>query len=333
MSHTFRRLNKTYPMKKSNKSPFEPFDGMKFSDDQCFLCGVPLLEGIDSKEHVFPKWLLHRYNLWNKSLTLPNRTSIPYRYLTIPCCSKCNNDHLSKLEGEIETAVNKGIKYVAKVDKLRLYQWIGKIFYGLLYRELSLVVDRSNPEIGSITTPEFLQDFRALHGFLQSIIKPIEFLDFFPGSLFIFDVETIPEIGEFDYSDNFIGMTFFIRLNNIGIIACLKDDGQVSKSLAKIYRAVKKVKVHPIQFDELCAIVFYKSFSMIRDGNYLSMTSVKNRTTIVKLPGLSLAPIFDEWNDEIFARFLEEFWAKWSIPFDEIFVPPNSVRSYLGDYM
>jgi hypothetical protein len=320
-------------MKKSNKSPFEPFDGMNFSDDQCFLCGALLQDSTNSKEHVFPKWLLHRYNLWDKSITLLNRTSIPYRSLTIPCCSKCNNEYLSRLENEIETAINIGPSCVAKVDKIRLYQWVSKIFLGLLYRELFLSVDRSNPELGSITTPEFLQDYRTLHGFLQSIIKPIEFHEFFPGSLFTFKIETIPEIGNFDYSDNFIGMTFFLRMDNIGIIACLKDDEQVLESLSTLYKAIKEIRLHPIQFDELCATIFYKSFTMARNGKYVSLTSPANQTTIVKLPSMSLVPIFDEWDNRIFARFLEEFWAKWGITFEEIFIPPNSIRTYLGEYL
>jgi hypothetical protein len=122
-------------------------------------------------------------------------------------------------------------------------------------------------------------------------------------------------------------------MGNIGIIACLKDDEQVLETLSELYQAMKRVKLHPIQFDELCALIFYKSFSMVRDGKYVSMTTPENRTTIVKLPGWSLEPIFSKWDNKIYVRFLEEFWAKWGITIDEIFVPPNSIRSYLGEYL
>lgn len=318
-------------MDRSSQSPFEPFDGMDFSENQCFLCGTLLQEDTDSKEHIFPKWLLRRYDLWDETITLLNRTSIPYRYLTIPCCSTCNNEYLSRLESEIELAANNGPSAVAQVEKVHLYQWIGKIFFGLLYRELSLSADRSKPELGPITTPEFLEDFRALHGFIQSIAKPIEFHEFFPGSLFVFEVEPIPEIGDFDYSDNFVGMSFFIRMGNIGIIACLKDDEQILGALSELYQAMRNRRLHPIQFDELCAIVFYQSCLMVRNGKYMSMTTQENQTMIIKLPGFSLAPVFEEWDNQLFARFLESFWSKWGLIYDEIFIPPNSFRSYLGE--
>jgi hypothetical protein len=121
-------------------------------------------------------------------------------------------------------------------------------------------------------------------------------------------------------------------MENVGIIACLKDDEQVLEALTEIYKAVKDISIHPIQYDELCALVFYKASTMVRNGSYLSMTS-KNKTMIFKSLGFSLAPVFADWDYEIYARFLEGFWSKWGIKFDDIFVPPDSVRTYLADYL
>jgi len=304
-----------------------------FSEKRCFLCGVELNNENGTKEHVFPEWLLHKYNLWDRKIALLNETPIPYRYLTIPCCSSCNSGELSRLEQEIKQAIDTDFRAVARIEKLRLYQWIGKIFYGLLFRELSLSFDRSRPELGSITSPKLMQDYLALHHFLQSTIKPIEFQGFFPGSIFIFEIEVLSEFDQFNYSDSIESMAFCVRMGNIGIVACLKDDEQVYDSLFEIYQAVKDVKLHPIQYDELCAIVFYQASILARDGKYISITTPENKTTIAKAPGYSLAPVFDDWNYEIFAHFLEKFWAKWGITFDDIFVPPDSTRTYLGEYL
>ena len=316
-------------MDNASESSLDLFD--EFSENKCSLCGKLLDEDINSKEHVFPKWLLHRFNLWDKTITMLNGTSIPYRYLTIPCCSKCNNEHLSRLESKIESAINQGFSHVTQVEKIHLYQWTGKIFFGLLFRELTLSLDRSKPELGAIMTPEFLKEFRALHNFLQSIVINVEFQGFFPGSLFIFEVDTIPELEDFDYSDNYSGMSFFIRMGNIGIIACLKDDEQVQKMHSGLYQAMKSKKLHPIQFDEICAIIFYQSCLMVRNGNYMGMEISENQTTVIKLPGYSLAPVFEEWDNKVFARFLERFWGKWGLTYEEIFTPPDSFRSYLGE--
>jgi hypothetical protein len=70
---------------------------------------------------------------------------------------------------------------------------------------------------------------------------------------------------------------------------------------------------------------------MQRSGKYVTITPPHGPSTVVKLPGFSLVPFFREWDNETYARFLEEFWSKWGITFDQIFVPPNSVRTYFTD--
>ena len=266
-------------------------------------------------------------------VTLPNRTQIPYRHLTIPCCTTCNNEHLARLEQAVGSAFRKGPRYLAAIEKLLLYQWTGKIFYGLLYRELSLALDRARPELGAITSPDLIEGYRTLHGFLQSIRTPIQFDSFFPGSVLTLEIEPIPGVGDFDYSDNSVGMTFCIRMGNVGLITCLKDNELIHDSLSDLYQALAGVRLHPIQFDELCAIVFYRAYSMDHSGGYASITQSGQQSSVFKVPGFSLVPVFGEWDNKVFARFLEAFWAKWGITYDEIYFPPDTIRSYLSDYM
>lgn len=88
---------------------YSPFDAMTFDNDHCFLCGSPLSQD-GTAEHVFPKWLLEKYDLWDRKLTLLNGTTIAYRQLTVPCCQKCNNKYLSSLEMDMRDAVNAGLR-------------------------------------------------------------------------------------------------------------------------------------------------------------------------------------------------------------------------------
>ena len=69
---------------------------VRFGQHTCFLCSTPLRSKNRTDEHVFPKWLQNRFNLWNQRLDLINLTDIPYRNLTIPCCKTCNGVHLSR---------------------------------------------------------------------------------------------------------------------------------------------------------------------------------------------------------------------------------------------
>jgi len=76
------------------------------SDDVCFLCGA---SGQDvTLEHVFPKWLQRRFDLWTQRIGLLNDSLIQYRQLTIPACARCNNVDLSRLESAVSRAVDGG---------------------------------------------------------------------------------------------------------------------------------------------------------------------------------------------------------------------------------
>lgn len=45
----------------------------------CPLCGRRF-KGIESNaEHIFPKWLQHRHQLWTRRLTIPNFLGKPYK--------------------------------------------------------------------------------------------------------------------------------------------------------------------------------------------------------------------------------------------------------------
>ena len=108
---------------------------IRFGPSTCFLCSALLRSKNRSDEHVFPKWLQKRFNLWDQRLDLINLTGIPYRQLTIPCCKTCNNIHLSKIEDIMRSAVEAGPSAVADLPSATVYMWLSKIFYGVLYRE------------------------------------------------------------------------------------------------------------------------------------------------------------------------------------------------------
>lgn len=105
----------------------------------CFICS----KEARTDEHVIPKWLQKRFNLWDDKILLPNQTTIPYRQLTIPCCKICNNKILSP----IENAVQHG-----EPDDLTLWKWAIKIHYGLNFKHQFLEWDRSHPgyKIGQV---------------------------------------------------------------------------------------------------------------------------------------------------------------------------------------
>lgn len=87
----------------------------------------------DTWEHVIPRWLQRRFNLWNQELTLPNATTMPYRQVKVPALEE-HNCAFSVIEKNIEKGV---------YNKDELYLWALKIHIGLIYRDSSLKIDRS----------------------------------------------------------------------------------------------------------------------------------------------------------------------------------------------
>jgi hypothetical protein len=286
------------------------FDPINLDPDRCFLCAVPLNDDNRTDEHVFPKWLQHKTGLWNQELTLLNKTSIPYRRLTIPCCSKCNNTHLSALENEIRGSMEKGFEAFSKVDEARVFQWCSKILYGLLYKQYFLALDRREPTKGSIVPREFLEGIRMFHLFLQSIRRPFEFVDYPPYSVFVFKMRTFKTKEEnFDYIDSiFLRYRFApclaIRLNDVGIICVFQDDGHQKHILQHKYDAFGGHPIHPLQFVELVCRHVYKHSLLNYVPSYRIATTVHDDSPVqIMRVGNMPEDVWREWDNQEFGQY------------------------------
>ena len=119
-----RRKSKPKRKPKPNPNPailFTPDKQPPFGREFCFLCGVELAPDRNTDEHVIPRWIQERYELWTQRLTLLNHTTIPYRQLTIPCCATCNNQHLGKIEMQVQAACDAGREAVLALPPLTLF--------------------------------------------------------------------------------------------------------------------------------------------------------------------------------------------------------------------
>ncbi|MDB5053351.1 MAG: hypothetical protein JWM44_1401 [Bacilli bacterium] len=150
------------------------FSSMKSDNNHCFLCGLLLDNNTRTDEHVIPGWLQNRHKLWNQKMTLPNGTEISYKQLKIPCCSSCNNVDLSRIEREIELA-SKSYDSFIHIERQLIFQWVMKIYYGLKFKDLSLLMDRTDPDKGTIIDEKSLSRYRMMHEFLQSTKIPLTF--------------------------------------------------------------------------------------------------------------------------------------------------------------
>lgn len=275
---------------------FDKIEKRKFDNSCCFLCGEDLHKENKSDEHVFPKWILKKFDLWDANLFMTNGTKIKYRLLTIPCCKKCNNEYLSVLEKKIQTAANIGFEEFNKLDKHDVYLWIGKIYFGLIYKNLFLDYDIKDRAKGRIFDEEFVKSYKTHWLFLQGVRGVHSFKGFFPASIYI--VKTIKySINklQWDYMDNLNSMYISLRMGDISIFACLQDGEAVKNS--------NNVEINKpftgLDFRNFSCRMMYHLSLLNRTPLFMISSKDSNiiETRMMPLQGFSSKPIFDKWDD------------------------------------
>ena len=308
---------------------FDPFEQMIFNYDRCFVCGTFLNSYNSSLEHIYPKWLQRKFNLWNRNLVLLNQSQIKYRNLTVPCCKNCNSIMSKYLEKPIERAVELGYEEFIKLDKKIVFQWLNKLSYGILFKELSLKTDQSNKDSPTIYTKELLMLHRMQHLFLRSVIDDSDYIGK-PYSLLIFklNIENNDEL--YWARDNIHHKTFFMRLNDVGIIANLMDNGYHEDFFMEMPRMsdLTEKELHLIQFAELCAKIHYKS-NLFHIQPIYTMTFDENKKIKHIISHAISGDAFNIWSQEDYSRYLEVYWEKWGLRFKDIYHGNDLVVSFL----
>ena len=114
---------------------YNPFTTFNFSNSNCFLSGQTLTTE-DEKIQVFPQWLMSRYGLEDKAFKLLDESMATYKHLKLPCSAPVNEAFLEPLEAEIADAFNTGYEAIKQLDDLKLFQWAGKLLYGIIFNEI-----------------------------------------------------------------------------------------------------------------------------------------------------------------------------------------------------
>lgn len=299
-----------------------------YTQDHCFLCAGILRQTDRTAEHVIPKWLQDEFGLWNQRLVLPNGTSIPYRQLTIPCCKRCNNVTLSKIEPRIRKFAQGKFETANRAPKILWFAWLAKIYLGLQFRDLSLLWDRKNPQAGTLLTAEAIKGFLILHFWLQIGAARLK-KNGVPASIFLFRTQS-PENqkDQFDLMDDVAGTAIAIRMGRLGIVADFLENGHHIRMAQTMVAKYQKVELHPQQFRELACTIFYASrlLNVETEFEFFTIGEKLGFTYNVKGTGPDGLIKFQEWRQPDFAAMLSHYM---DYPYEKIYYPPNQVRSWL----
>lgn len=309
---------------------YSPFDNFNFSNRNCFLTGVQL-NSEEERINVFPQWLMSRYHLEERPFKMLDESMATYKDLKLPCSAAVNETYLEPLESEIAGAFAQGYDAVKALNNLKLFQWAGRLLYGIIFNEIQsgIKLQRSQGEDFNISQ-SIIHKFSNLHLMLQSINQNILFEDFTPFSLFLFKVDNAPE--EFGYRDEINTLTFALRINDFGLIVCFQDNGANRNYHREILAKSEGQTLHPIQFEEISARVFYSAYLFNRLPEYTVMP-VGDEIYIEAMPlrGMTGKPLFDVWQNKTYGQVLESFWKNWGFLLLEIIKDPENPITFLVD--
>ena len=308
---------------------YEPFKKMDFSSGSCFLSGEKL-ESAEEMSSVFPFWFMQRFGLEEKAIKLLDESISSYKDLKIPCSAKVFATCIEPLEQEVEAAFAGGYAALKTLPEERLFQWIGKLVYGIIFHEIRQGIRQQAAQGEAFNLSQAMaHKFGNLQLMLQSLIRPVVFEASNPWTIRIFKLEQ--EANHFSYRDEINTLSFSLRAGDFGIVACLQDNGANGAYHREILAQLEGKTLDAIQFEEICARFFYSAYLFNRLPEYTIMpTDEAVYIEPMPLQGISAKPIFDHWDNKTYGQVLENFWKPWGYTLFEIIQDPDNPMSFLS---
>ena len=247
-------------------SLYHPFKTLQFDAKHCFLSGQPLVSAEEEKG-VFAPWFLQAFGLADQPFKLLDESIVTYKDLKVPCSTAVYEQAIESLEAEIQEAFSKGYEGLKEVSEIKLFQWIAKLLYGIIYHEIKQGIRQQKTLGEAFTLSQAMEHkFGNLHIMLQSLIQPIGFEEPTPWSIKVFKLAQ--EDNFFSYRDELNTLSFSLRAHDFGIIACLQDNSTNVQYHHGILEICDDQTLSPAQFEELCARFFYSAYLFNRLPEY-----------------------------------------------------------------
>lgn len=308
---------------------YNPFEHLDFNPEVCFLTGKKI-SSTEDQISVFPEWLLDRYSLKDKTLQmLEEKNVVKYQDLKLPCFTSVIENTLNPLEEEIKQAFSLGYEEVKKIPEERLFQWMAKLVYGILYHDIIFGMKQRKAPGETFTLSHFLiAKFKNLHLMLQSLVVPMEFKGANPWTIRVVKIKYSKDV--FNYKDSTNNLDFTLGMNDFGIVACLQDNGENGIYHKELTDKIADKTLHPIQFEELCGRFIYSNYLLKTSSEYkIQPTEDIVYVEAVPLSGHNEKDLFFIWDDNMYGQVLSNYWKPWGITMKDIITFPNSPISFL----
>ncbi len=273
---------------------YEDFMSLIVNGNCCFICGSNPEEKPFNNEHIIPKWLLRKYNLFDKAITIPNNETINYSRYVVPCCGECNQFLGDNIETPVKVILENLLENEKTGERLLteftseniklLTIWLNLIYLKTHLKDTNLrekLDMRENPKSIFSTYERFMEDLHHVHCVARSIYTGFDISPNALGSISFINLENTNGIDQYGYGDN-ISFTMFIRLERIGIIHVLNDAAAVGSVMAnwlnEIQGNINEIGI--FQFRELYARYCYMNILIKNRPDFHSKFKYSERRLI-----------------------------------------------------
>lgn len=270
--------------------------------DSCFICGTKKADVEFNNEHVLPKWLLKRYNLFNEGIGLSNRKTVKYSQYKIKCCKKCN----TLLGNKIETPISNGLKGEYEQVKKFIEEnhnlvciWLTLIAFKTFLNDRRFKFDYENDT--KISDFYDYKGFHHLHCVIRSIYTGCQIDKFVLGSLFI--LPTTNKDNYFDYIDSYEFHSSYINLGGISLIYIYNDAEYIKFRQTKYMEYVGTKKFNIIQCRELYCKMSYLN-TIIKNRPKFSTGLNKDKNTLTIFPTIDRDMTLNTFNKKSYGELL-----------------------------
>lgn len=242
----------------------------------CFICGAKPDSKEFNNEHVIPDWILKKYKLHGKSITLPNGTTFTYGQYTVPCCAECNGElgdfyenPISKLLSKSYSEIVDEIKNDPKIVSL-LFKWLSLIFLKTHLKDKSLLYERDRRiNSGFLADDYYWEEMHHIHCIARSYYSGAKIDNKVYGTLFILPAITSGNLGRFDYVDSHWGKGVMLQLGEFSIISVLNDS---CAGFTFFKEKIEKVNapLSPFQLREIVAHLNFINLNLKERPEYYS---------------------------------------------------------------
>jgi hypothetical protein len=207
-------------------------------DDNCFICGSARGSKPFNDEHIIPKWLLRKYELYGSGIVMPNGYFSKYESHTVPCCTECNSYLGKTYEEPLRKAFDggfKGISRLVKEDGLwKLFIWLNLLFFKQHYKDrlFRLQLDKRLEDDRTVADIYDVSRLHHIHCIIRSGYTGAVLDKSVLGSIFILPAYTGDGNNKlFDYGDLTFARSVLLRLNDVAIIGLLCDSCAIGSSI------------------------------------------------------------------------------------------------------